>query len=84
MILVCKGTKLLMILVCKGTCNPVAPLFKGQGEQCPRNAPPFRRPWIRTLGRSCDKISPFALVSDLTLIYMLTVMINASWKILSI
>jgi len=41
--------KLLMILVCKGTCAPVAPPFIGQGGQCPRNAPPFRRTWIQVL-----------------------------------
>jgi len=34
-----------MILVCKGTCAPVAP-FQGAGRQCPRNAPPFRRPCL--------------------------------------
>jgi len=31
--------KLLMILVRKGTCAPAAPPLKGQGVQCPRNAP---------------------------------------------
>jgi len=35
-----------MILACKGTCAPVAPPFKGQGGQCSRNAPPFRRPCL--------------------------------------
>jgi len=34
--------KLLMILVCKGTRAPVS---KDMG-QCPRIAPPFRRPWL--------------------------------------
>jgi len=33
------------MLLCKGTCAPVAPSFKGQGVQCPRRVPPFRRPW---------------------------------------
>ena len=35
-----------MILVCKSTCDPAAPLFKGQWGQCPRNTPPFWRPWL--------------------------------------
>jgi len=38
--------KLPMMLLCKGTCAPLAPPFKGQGSQCPRHAPPFRRPRV--------------------------------------
>jgi len=53
--------KLLLILVCKGTCAPVTPLSKSSGVQCPRNAPPFRRPWqgLSTWG-TCTHMGTFA------------------------
>jgi len=35
------------MMLCKSTYAPVAPPFKRQGRHCPRNAPPFRRPWSR-------------------------------------
>jgi len=39
--------KFRTILVCMGTYVLVTPFSKGRGGRCPRNASPFRRPWLQ-------------------------------------
>jgi len=43
-----------MILVCKGTCDPVAPLFKGQGGSGPGMHPRSGAPGLNCKHILCD------------------------------